>query len=78
MTFEEGDRVELVYTSDEYTDLSPGDTGTVTEATFTTVPASTGGPHATVEKPKIWVDWDDGGKLAMIGGEDRIRKVEDE
>lgn len=75
MSFEEGDRVELVFTSDEYTDLESGDRGTVAEATTTTVPSKTARGH--VERRKIWVDWDDGGTLAMIGGEDRIKKVDD-
>jgi hypothetical protein len=72
--YEVGDRVELVYTSDEYTDLEPGDTGTVTATTMVSVP---GPGESPVRKPKTWVDWDDGGSLAMIGGEDKITKVDD-
>lgn len=65
--FEHGDRVELVSTTDEHTSLEPGDRGTVSSV-------------MTIEEPigpetQVWVDWDDGGKLAMILGEDEIKKV---
>lgn len=69
MSYAEGDRVELVHTTDEYTDLEPGDRGTVTDTDVDRM----GGEVLR----KTWVDWDDGGKLAMIQGEDRIKKVDD-
>lgn len=70
----EGDRVELVHTSDQYTNLSPGDRGTVTDIDVDP-------PEITPNNQpvrKYWVDWDDGGKLAMIEGEDRIKVVDED
>jgi hypothetical protein len=68
----EGDRVELVHTSDEYTNLSTGDRGTVTDVDVDRPPI--------VETPtrKWWVDWDDAGTLAMIQGQDRIKTIDEE
>lgn len=68
----EGDRVELVYTSDSYTNLEPGDRGTVTDVEVDHPPI--------VPRPtrKFWVDWDNGSTLAMIEGEDRIVVVDDD
>lgn len=64
-----GDRVELVYTSDPYTRLRPGDHGTVTGISWTR-------GHA----PDVQVDiaWDSGSTLAMLpGAGDRLRKLAD-
>jgi hypothetical protein len=73
---EDADELPRLYLSgDEYTDLESGDRGTVIDVTTTTVPSKTSRGH--VERNKIWVEWDDGGSLAMIGGEDRIRRVDD-
>lgn len=68
----EGDRVELVNTTDEYTSLEPGDRGTVTRVDVDKPPI--------VSRPtrKYWVDWDDGGVLAMVDGEDQIKVVSDQ
>lgn len=68
----EGDRVELVSTSDPHTSLSPGDRGTVTSVDVDRPPITRSPTR------KYWVDWDDGGMLAMIQGEDRITVVEDD
>ena len=68
-----GDRVKLVSTSDPYTNLRPGARGTVTD--IDTIPGSvTGG---TPER-QIWVDWDDGSKLALIQGQDEFTVIDDE
>ena len=53
-----GDRIELVYTNDQYTNLKPGDQGTVKE--IVTMPASMGGGR------QIWIDWDSGSNLSML------------
>lgn len=58
--YPKGTRVELVYTSDPYTKLKPGDRGTVTMVD------SVG---------TVFVDWDNGSGLGMAFGEDRIRKL---
>lgn len=71
---EKGDRIELISTSDPYTNLSPGATGTVTGTD--TVPAEVS-PGPGPER-QIWVDWDDGGSMALIYGEDSFKRVDDE
>jgi hypothetical protein len=72
----EGDRVELIHTSDEYTNLEPGDTGRVTGTRMVTVPhPSVSG--TTIERQKTWVEWDSGSTLAMIGGVDRLKQIEE-
>lgn len=68
MSYSEGDRVELVYTSDEYTKLEPGEKGTVTGTDFIEPPI---GPET-----QVWIEWDNGSMIAMILGEDKIKKVE--
>jgi hypothetical protein len=57
---QKGDRVELIYTDDEYTNLKPGALGTVRHID------SLGTVH---------VEWDSGAHLGMIPGHDRIEKV---
>jgi len=61
-----GDRIELVYTNDELTDLKPGDRGTVTEI-----------EENQVER-LIWVNWDNGERLALIEGIDEFKVVREE
>lgn len=68
---DEGDHVELVSTTDEYTDLEPGDRGIVTDIRTMSMWDN------QREIQKIWVDWDDGGLLAMIEDEDQIKEVSD-
>ncbi|MGY0234074.1 DUF4314 domain-containing protein [Longispora urticae] len=47
-----GDRVALVFTNDQFTNLVPGDTGTV---------------HAWMpDVGQLWIDWDTGSRLAML------------
>lgn len=69
---EEGDRVELVHTSDPYTNLAPGDRGTL-KGTRTEPDLSGSG-----EVTKWQVEWDSGSTLSMIQGEDRIRKLDED
>ena len=69
----EGDRIELISTSDPHTSLSAGDRGEVTD--ISTTPAM--GPRGKPEK-QVWVDWDSGSRLALIENEDSYRVVNDE
>jgi hypothetical protein len=68
-----GDTVELVSTSDPYTNLTPGDRGEVTD--ISTTPAM--GPNGRPET-QIWIDWEAGSSLALIQGEDRFKVLPDE
>ena len=56
--FPEGARVELVYTSDPYTKLKPGDTG---------------GVSFVDDMGTVHVNWDNGSMLGMVPGEDELR-----
>jgi len=67
--FAAGDRVELVFASDPYTRLRPGDRGTVT-----------GIGHLPSDPPEaqVHIAWDDGSTLAMLpGAGDQLRKLTD-
>lgn len=65
-----GDRVELVFTSDPYTRLRPGDRGTVTG--IFQVP----GQPPDVQ---VHIAWDSGSTLAMLpGAGDQLRKLADD
>lgn len=68
---QEGDRIELVHTSDEYTNLEPGDEGTVTGTS--TVPAAVTGGRP---ERQIDVEWDSGSTLSLIQGEDKYRVID--
>ena len=65
--FTTGDRVELVSTDDEYTTLTPGDRGTITD--IATAPG---------DVTQLWVEWDNGSRLAMLDGVDEIRHIRDD
>jgi len=56
-----GDRVELVFINDTMTELEKGSRGTVSK----------------IEKDQelIWIDWDSGEKLALLGGIDKFKVV---
>ena len=71
---EEGDRVRLKHTSDPYTNLEPGAEGTVTGIDVDP-PEIT--PSGRPER-KVWVDWDDGGHLALIDSQDSYEVISDE
>lgn len=57
----EGQRVELVYTSDPHTNLKPGDQGTVFSVD------SVGTVH---------INWDSGSNLGLIPGEDKWKEIQ--
>lgn len=64
-----GDRVELVFTSDPYTRLRPGDRGTVT-GIFQT--------PSDAPDVQVHIAWDSGSTLAMLpGAGDQLRKLAD-
>ena len=56
-----GDRVELVFMNDSLTKLQKGDHGTVFKIEET--------PYETL----IWVNWDNGEKLALLDGIDKYK-----
>lgn len=70
---QEGDRVELVSTSDPHTAVSPGDRGTVTGTDSLPAEITGGRPQR-----QVWVDWDDYGHFALLSGEDSWRVVEED
>ena len=69
----EGDRIELVSTSDPHTNLESGDKGTVTDTSV--LPAEVT-PHGRPQT-QIWVDWDTGSTLALLQGEDEFKVITD-
>lgn len=69
---QEGDRIELVNTTDEYTQLERGDRGTVTGTNM--VP----GQQPGTREEKINVDWDSGSTLGLFESQDAYRVVTDE
>jgi len=58
-----GNRIRLLHTTDPYTRLRPGDTGTVTRVSRVD---SSPGPGDVIH-----VNWDTGSTLSLIGGADR-------
>lgn len=64
-----GDRIELIFTDDKWTDLRPGDQGTVTMVND--LSPLMGGSQ-------IGVDWDNGSRLMMVPPRDRIRVIKEE
>jgi len=62
---EPGARVEVVRCDDEHTHLEPGLRGTVTGVSF--VPF--------VDGRQVWIDFDDGTRLALLEGVDEWRTV---
>lgn len=67
----EGDRIELVHTSDQYTNLSAGDRGRVVN--IDTLPPEITGKRR--ETRQIWIEWDSGSRLALIEGEDKFKII---
>jgi hypothetical protein len=57
----EGKRIEIIYTSDPYTELKPGDRGVVefVDALGT-----------------VFVDWDNNAHLGLIPGEDKWKIID--
>lgn len=64
-----GKRIELIRTDYQYTDLKPGDRGTVVDITELPYEDTTF---------KIWVQWDTGSRLSILEGHDDYRTVYDE
>jgi hypothetical protein len=56
-------RIELISTSDPYTELRPGDLGTV---------------DFVDDLGTIHITWDNGSQLGLVPGEDQYKIVEDE
>lgn len=61
MEIKVGDRIELIHTDDSFTRLEKGSKGTV----------------AKIEEDQdlIWVDWDNGEKLALLIGIDKFKII---
>lgn len=70
----EGDRIELIETSDPYTDLEPGEEGTVDD--IRRLPEEATKPRMPVRQ--IWVNWDSGSQLALIEGVDEYEVLDEE
>ena len=64
-----GKRIELIRTNDPYTDLKPGDRGTVVDITEL--------PYEDTPF-KVLVQWDSGSRLAILEGHDDYRTVYDD
>jgi hypothetical protein len=58
--YPEGTRVELIRMDDPYTNLMPGDKGTVTGVDDTGT---------------VFVAWDKGSSLGLVWGEDQFRRI---
>ena len=58
-----GKRIELISTTDPYTDLKPGDRGTV---------------DFVDDMGTIHVNWDNDSQLGLVPGEDHYKLLEDE
>ena len=58
--YPEGTRVELIRMDDPYTNLMPGDKGTVTGVDDTGT---------------VFVSWDKGSSLGLVWGEDQFRSI---
>ena len=64
-----GKRIELISTDNPYSDLKPGDRGTVVDVSEL--------PYE--DKPfKVWVLWDSNSRLTVLEGNDDYRMVYDD
>ena len=63
-----GKRIKLIRTNDPYTDLKPGDRGTVVDVSEL--------PYEDTPF-KVLVQWDSGSRLAILEGHDDYRMVYD-
>jgi len=61
MNVKVGDRVELIKTDDSWTKLEPGSKGKVVEI--------------EEDQDLIWVQWDNGEKLALLNGIDKFKII---
>jgi Domain of unknown function (DUF4314) len=64
-----GKRIKLIRPHDPYTDLKPGDRGTVVDVTEL--------PYED-RRFKVWVHWDSGARLAILEGHDDYMTVYDD
>ena len=64
-----GKRIKLIRTNDPYTDLKPGDRGTVVDVSEL--------PYEDTPF-KVLVQWDSGSRLAILEGHDDYRTVYDD
>jgi Domain of unknown function (DUF4314) len=62
-------RIELICTDNPYTDLKPGDRGTVVDVSDLLYEDKTF---------KVWVLWDSGSRLTILEGHDDYRMVYDD
>jgi hypothetical protein len=60
------DRIKLVHTDDKFTQLKPGDLGTVWDISIFNIEKD-GKPVRA-----IWISWDSGSKFALIEGKDEF------
>ena len=60
--FKKGDRIQLVSTTDSFTNLKPGDKGTV---------------RLIDDLKTVHINWDNGSSLGMVPNEDVIIKIEE-
>ncbi len=58
-----GDRVQIIFMNDTWTRLKAGDKGTVFKV------------EKSSDETLIWVDWDNGEKLALLEGIDEFKIV---
>ena len=58
-----GDRVQIIFMNDTWTRLKTGDKGTVFKV------------EKSPDETLIWVDWDNGEKLALLEGIDEFKIV---
>jgi len=61
MNVKVGDRVKLIKTDDSWTKLEPGSKGKVVEI--------------EEDQDLIWVQWDNGEKLALLNGIDKFKII---
>ena len=61
-----GDRIKLVHADDKFTQLKPGDLGTVWDISIFNIEKD-GKPVRA-----IWISWDSGSKFVLIEGKDEF------
>lgn len=61
-TFKVGDRVELLFINDTWTKLQKGDKGTVFKI-------------ENGDDVLIWIEWDNGERLALLEGIDKFKVI---
>jgi hypothetical protein len=59
-----GKKVELIYTSDPYTKLKPGDKGTYQYS------------YKNLDRIQHSIQWDNGSSLSLISGEDQFKFID--